>query len=57
VRTKIGDPSYIGLGAAMIDGISIGSNSIVGTDAVVTKDIPSFVQAFGVPARVVKRVR
>jgi sugar O-acyltransferase (sialic acid O-acetyltransferase NeuD family) len=56
-RSKIGDSSYIGIGAVIIDGISVGSNSIVGAGAVVTKDIPNFVQVFGVPARVVKEMK
>jgi len=55
--SKIGDSSYIGMGAVVIDGISVGNNSIVGAGSVVTKDIPSFVQVLGVPARIVKEMR
>lgn len=49
----IGENCYIGAGAIMIGGITIGDNAIIG--AVVNKDIPSGCTAVGVPAKVVRR--
>ena len=36
----VGDNCYFGLGAKILGGVKIGNNVIVGTNAVVTKDIP-----------------
>ena len=35
--------------------ISIGDNSIVGAGSIVTKDIPDYCVAIGIPARIIKR--
>jgi sugar O-acyltransferase (sialic acid O-acetyltransferase NeuD family) len=53
---KIGECSAIGVGASLSDRISIGSHTVVGTGAVVVRDVPDFVVAYGNPARV-KRPR
>jgi len=49
---KIGDRVFIGYGAIIMPGVTIGENSIVGAGAVVTRDVPSNTVATGVPARV-----
>lgn len=46
---------WIGEGAAILAGVTIGKGSIIGTNAVVTKDIPSNSIAVGIPAKVIKR--
>ena len=46
---------WIGAGVTILDGVSIGKGSVVGAGSVVTKSIPSFSVAVGVPARVIKR--
>jgi acetyltransferase-like isoleucine patch superfamily enzyme len=38
----------------VLDGVTIGRGSVIGAGAVVTKDIPPFSVAVGVPARVIK---
>lgn len=38
----------------VLDGVTIGENSIIGTSAVVNKDVPSGVIAVGIPAKPVK---
>ena len=47
---------WIGRGATILDGVTIGSNSVIGAGAVVTKDIPDHCVAVGVPARVIKQI-
>lgn len=44
----------IGTGAHIIQGLSIGEESIVGAGAVVIRDVPAHVTAVGNPARIVK---
>ncbi len=51
---KIDDNVWIGEGVSII-GASIGRNSVVGANSVVTHDIPSYSVAVGSPARVVKQ--
>jgi sugar O-acyltransferase (sialic acid O-acetyltransferase NeuD family) len=48
---QIGECSAIGVGASISDRISIGSHAVVGTGAVVVRDIPDLVVAYGNPAR------
>lgn len=38
----------------ILGGVTIGEHAVIGTGAVVTKDIPPYALAVGVPARVVK---
>ncbi len=44
----------LGSGAVVLQGIKIGSNSIIGAGAVVTRDLPAGSTAAGVPAKVVR---
>lgn len=48
----------MGLGskAIILPGVTIGRNSVVGAGAVVTKDIPPYSIAVGVPAKVIKKI-
>ena len=50
----IGDNVYIGTGAYIMPGVTIGNNCVVGAASVVTKDIPSNTVAVGIPAKVIK---
>ncbi|WP_285768128.1 DapH/DapD/GlmU-related protein [Peribacillus sp. SI8-4] len=49
----IGNNVYIGPGAKLFGGITIGDNVKIGANAVVNKDVPSNVTVVGIPARVV----
>jgi len=46
----------IGSHSTILPGVSVGENSIIGAHSLVNKDIPSNVVAFGVPAKVVRRL-
>jgi len=50
----IGAGSWIGEHVSII-GASIGKNSVIGANSVVTKDIPDYCVAVGIPAKVIKR--
>ncbi|EPF2243987.1 CatB-related O-acetyltransferase [Citrobacter werkmanii] len=50
----IGHDVWIGTGVTVLRGVRIGNGAIIGANAVVTKDIPDFCVAVGVPARVIK---
>ncbi len=52
---KIEDDVWIGSNSTILDGVTIGRGSIIGAGSVVTKDIPPFSSAFGVPAKVIKK--
>ena len=52
--TTIGHDTWIGHSATIMPEVSIGNGAIVGSGAVVTKDIPPYAIAVGVPAKVVK---
>lgn len=45
---------WIGVGAVIMPGVTIGRNAVVGANAVVTHDVPDFAVAAGVPARLLR---
>lgn len=51
---KIQDDVWLGAGAIVLDGVTIGKGSVIGAGAVVTKSIPPYSVAVGVPAKVIK---
>lgn len=55
-RVSVGRATWVGIGATVVDGVSIGADAIVGAGAVVVGDIPSGVLAYGVPARVIRKI-
>jgi acetyltransferase-like isoleucine patch superfamily enzyme len=50
----IGHNVWVGYGACILRGVTIGENSVIGTSAVVTHDIPANAVAAGVPARIIR---
>jgi len=52
--TNIGNDVWIGFGAFIKAGVKIGDGSIIGANAVVTKDIPPYAIVGGVPAKIIK---
>ena len=51
----IGRDCWIGEGAVILDGVTVGDGCIIAAGAVVTRDIPDFSIAGGVPAKVLKK--
>lgn len=54
VGVTIGEGAWLGAGVKVLDGTSVGAQSIVGAGAVVTRDIPAHSIAAGIPAAVVR---
>ena len=52
----VGDNVWFGGNVIVLPGVKIGSNSVIGAGAVVTKDIPNSVLAYGNPCKVVKEI-
>ena len=52
----IGRNCWIGAGALIMPGVTIGDNSVIGAGIVVTKDIPSNVVAVGNPCKVMREI-
>ena len=50
----IEDDVWLGAQVCVMDGVVIGKGAIVGAGAVVTKDVPPYTLAVGVPARVIR---
>ncbi|MBF2088351.1 MAG: acyltransferase [Synechococcales cyanobacterium K44_A2020_017] len=50
----IEDNCWLGTGVRVVDGVTIGHGSVIGAGAVVTRDIPPYSVAVGVPAKVIK---
>lgn len=57
VKTVVKKRAGIGSNATILAGITIGEGALIGAGAVVTRDVPSFAIAAGVPARVIGDVR
>jgi len=51
---EVGSNVWIGYGACILRGVHVGDNSIVGTNSVVTKDVPANAVVAGIPARIVR---
>ena len=52
----IGRNCWIGAGAILLPGVSVGDNTVIGAGSVVTKDIPADVVAVGNPCRVLRKI-
>lgn len=48
--------AWIGAGATILPGVTIGKNAIVAAGAVVNKDVPDTAIVGGIPARLIKMI-
>ncbi len=55
IPTTVKRGASIGSGAAIVAGITIGENAMVGAGAVVTKDVPDNTIVAGVPSRIIRK--
>ncbi|MDX6624331.1 MAG: hypothetical protein QOE75_2263 [Solirubrobacterales bacterium] len=51
---EVGSNVWIGYGACVLRGVRVGDNAIVGTNSVVTRDVPANAVVAGIPARVIR---
>lgn len=56
IPVRIGRNVWIGAGAIVLPGVTIGDHSVIGAGSVVTKDIPPNVVAVGNPCRVLREI-
>ncbi len=54
-RIVIGPDVWIGHAAIIMPGVNIGTGAVIGSGAIVTKDVPNYAVVVGSPARVIKR--
>ena len=52
---EIADGAWLGENVVVLPGVRVGRGSVIGANAVVTKDIPDYSLAMGAPARVIRR--
>ncbi len=50
----VGHNVWIGYGACILRGVTVGDNAVIGTNSVVTSDVPANAVVGGVPARVIR---
>lgn len=53
-RVEIKDGAHIGIGAILMPGVTIGVGSVIGAGSLVTKSIPDYSVAVGIPAKVIR---
>ena len=51
-----GDSVWIGMGAKILDGVTIGDNAVIAAGALVNKDVPANTVVAGVPAVVIRHI-
>lgn len=56
-KVFIGENVWIGDKATILPGVSIGDGSVIGANAVVTKDVPPYSVVVGNPARIINKVK
>lgn len=54
-NTVVGNDVWIGEGALVLSGITIGDGVVIGARAVVTKDVPPYTVVAGNPGRIVRK--
>jgi maltose O-acetyltransferase len=52
----VGPDAWIGTGAVVLPGVTVGEGAVVGANSVVTRDVPPYTVVGGAPARFIKCV-
>jgi acetyltransferase-like isoleucine patch superfamily enzyme len=52
-EVDIGEGALVGIGSSILPRFRIGTWSVIGGGSLVNHDVPDFVTAFGVPAKVI----
>lgn len=55
-NVNLRDGCWIGIGAVILPGVTVGRNAIVAANAVVTKDVPDRAIFGGIPAKIIKQL-
>ena len=53
-KVVVKDGAHLGIGSIIMPGVTIGEGAVIGAGSVVTRDIPPYCVAVGVPAKVIK---
>src|SRR4051812_8883078 len=51
---NVGNNVWIGYGACILRGVTVGDNAVIGTNSVVTKDVPANAVVAGLPAKIIR---
>jgi len=51
---EVGSNVWIGYGACVLRGVRVGDNAVIGTNSVVTRDVPANAVVGGIPARIIR---
>lgn len=54
---RICQGAWVGAGAILLAGVTIGRNSVVGAGSIVTKDVPDHTVVVGNPAKIIKEIK
>lgn len=54
-KVVIEDNSWLGEGCVILPGVTVGKGSVIGSNSVVTKNVPPFSVAVGIPAKVIRQ--
>lgn len=52
--TVLGNDVWIGDGAVVVPGVTVGTGAVIGANSVVTRDVPPYAIVGGIPARVIR---
>lgn len=52
--TILGNDVWIGDGAVVVPGVTVGTGAVIGANSVVTRDVPPYAVVGGIPARVIR---